>query len=134
MSADPKDIEALNELINDLETPKEPVVRTPVLKPLGKTVGTAVEIAQRRRKVQQFRLRGYSYHEMANELGVTIGTIHKDLKVIQKENAAKVKPEEHERITNEALDTYDQVMQRAWDEFNAAAPGSKVRMSALEAV
>jgi len=92
------------------------------------------ELLQRRQNVQRLRLRGFSLSQIAKQLGISILTAKKDLDEIQKINQEKVNQFQQSQFVGETLVVFDEIIQHAWNEFEHAEPGSKIRLQSLDLI
>jgi hypothetical protein len=80
------------------------------------------EVARRRAEVFRARLRGLSYLEIAEEIGVSTWTVRRDLGVVRAENVARLESTTSEEIIAEELAAYQFLLQRLWEEHEEASP------------
>lgn len=92
------------------------------------------EITQRRKQVQRLRLSGKTYDEIAQETGVTVFTVKRDLDAIQEENLSRVDKFKQQQEVGDGLRVFDQVLEHAWEEFAGALKGTKQRLDALHLI
>ena len=102
------------------------------LKPAKKS--NAYEIMLRRQQVQRLRLRGLSISEIAKQLSVSFLTAQKDLEAVSKTNQDHVDQFQQSQFVGESMEIFDDLRQRAWDEYNSADPGSKIRLQSLDLI
>lgn len=91
-------------------------------------------IYDRQIRVLKLKLRGHSIVDIAKTLGVSESTIKRDLEVIKKENREAVYKAEKEDVISDILSGYDDIMDRAWAEFEGSMPGSPHRLRSLDLV
>lgn len=92
------------------------------------------EIEQRRKDVLKLRMRGLNYHNIATTLGISVFTVRNDLAALQKEAKKRTDNFQAAAFVGEVVESLDDVIARAWEEFNANLIGTKGRTDALRLI
>jgi hypothetical protein len=92
------------------------------------------EIEERREKVLQLRLRGLGYKAIADVLQVSHLTIRRDLEIIRGETKEQVKGFCKEYAIGRCMQTYQAVLEKAWENYDTSAPGSAARVHYLQLI
>lgn len=95
---------------------------------------SAEEVEERRSKVFQLRLRGHSYDYIASVMNLSAMTVKRDFDAITEENKDIVATFDKSNFVGETIATIDDVIARAWEDYNATLPGTTQRLKALDMV
>lgn len=91
-------------------------------------------IEKRRLNVLHMKLRGLSFNDISQNLGVSQRTIVRDYEIIRKENARLISNADKKEIIADALAEYDDLIQKAWQEHEASPKGTMLRLKSLDLV
>ncbi len=94
---------------------KHPVLKnkTKVLK--GKSRNW--EADERRKAVYRLRLRGETQHNIAKSLGIGLGTVKRDLKVVKDHNTSRITALKQKETIGGSLTVFDEVQEKAWIQY-----------------
>lgn len=81
---------------------------------------TKYEQESRQEQICSLRLRGLTFVNIAKVLGISISTVQKDFKAIQKINAKRIDGLEQAEFIGESLAHYEEIEKKAWSEYHGA--------------
>lgn len=102
------------------------------VKPTGRA--TSTELEDRRAAVVKLRLRGHSFEDIAERLEISSYTARRDWETLRLKEGEEVKDFDKGNFAIQTVMSYDDVFQAAWDQFERAAEGSKMKLDALKEV
>lgn len=73
---------------------------------------------ERRIKVYQYRVRGYSLRRIAQEMKMSVGTVRRDLDKITKEMAHQFEDFNPEAFVADEMVGYEDLMQEGWNQYH----------------
>lgn len=110
----------------DEQDPEEMVDKPP--KPLG----TVMELEERRRKEFELRIMGHTLKQIGDVVGVDPSVVSRDLRTLQEQVLANLRPRRIHRMVADALLRYNVVLSKAMLDYDASPKGSQPRIRALE--
>lgn len=92
------------------------------------------EIEERRVKAMHYRLRGMSLRDIAKKLDVSAATIKRDLDAAKDMSLARIRDFDKDTFVADTMNTYDDIIAEAWQEYLSAPKGTTHRLKSLDSV
>ena len=93
-----------------------------------------IELAERRKLVIKFRLKGKTLREIAKELNTGYMTVKRDLDIVKHEVHEKVSQFDREYALGKSISVYEQIESEAWEQYFGCAVGAPGRVQFLNLV
>jgi hypothetical protein len=119
--------------MSDDKIQRKPVLAFDLSPKLSDQINTTGDQEEDRRlRVLKLRLRGHSQQEIADALNVSLSTIKRDCIVVKEEYSTALSEEDRKTIVLETLSGFDDLLERAWYEYESAPRGSALKLKALD--
>ena len=123
----------LDLIVDEIEAsiPEEPVAEEAPEESTAIVKMTADDRADRRAKAWSLHQRQKTYRQIGDELGVSIGTVKRDLEYARKDSRLRVELYDREDHVSNALAQYDDIIHEAWAVHTGADKETKLKALTL---